>query len=136
MLADNARPLPRALLAMQDYLEQAFPGLNVSPDTPKTRPNEFVTIDLLPGSEHHTGLYAEPVFAIQCYAMNTGRAEQLSQDVLAQCKAAQFKLFGDVQFRGWTTVSTPYPFPDPLVADRRRWQFTGRLGMSNRKKGI
>lgn len=128
-------PLPPALLAMIELLREASQGLSVSQDRPKQRPESFVVVDLLPGSEDATGTLMESVFAIQCYAMNTGDAERLCGLVLAQCKSSQFTLRGDVQFRGWRTESTPYPFPDPLVADRRRWQFTGAFGISNRKKG-
>lgn len=129
------RPLPPALLSMISLLQELNPALSVSQDRPKTRPQSFIVVDIVGGSEDATGTISMPVFAIQCYATNTGDAESLCGLVLAQCKSSQFTLHGDVQFRGWRTESIPYPFPDPLVADRRRWQFTGAFGISNRKKG-
>ncbi|QFG13137.1 tail terminator [Gordonia phage SteamedHams] len=128
-------PLPPVLLSMIGLLRELNPGLSVSQDRPKSRPQSFIVVDLVGGSEDVTGTLTEPVFAIQCYATNTGDAESLCGLVLAQCKSSQFTLRGDTQFRGWRTESVPYPFPDPLVADRRRWQFTGAFGISNRKKG-
>ena len=128
-------PLPPALLSMIELIKELNPALSVSQDRPKSRPQTFIVVDLVGGSEDGTGTLAEPVFAIQCYATNTGDAERLCGVVLAQCKSSQFKLNGDTQFRGWRTESIPVPFPDPLVADRRRWHFTGAFGISNRKKG-
>lgn len=128
------KPLPPALLSFIELLKELNPALSVSQDRPKQRPEQFVVVDLLPGSEDVTGTLMAPVFAIQCYATNTGDAEQLCGLVLSQCKSSQFRQLGDVQFRKWTTESAAYPFPDPLVADRRRWQFTGTFGISNRSK--
>lgn len=136
MLGVSEHPsLPPALLSMIELLRNLNGGLSVSQDRPKSRPQSFIVVDLVGGSEDATGTLAEPVFAIQCYATNTGDAERLCGLVLAQCKSSQFTLHGDTQFRGWRTESLPVPFPDPLVADRRRWQFTGAFGISNRKKG-
>ena len=129
------RPLPPALLSMIDLLREMNPGLSVSQDRPKQRPQSFIVVELVGGSEDATGTISEPVFAIQCYATNTGDAEVLAQRVLAQCKSSQFKTRGDTQLRGWSTLAIPVPFPDPLVADRRRWQFSGVFGISNSKKG-
>lgn len=129
------KPLPPALKSMIGLLKNKLvPPLSVSQDRPKVRPDKFVCVTVSGGVEDDTGTIAEPVFVFQCYALNTDGAEELANQVLALCKSAQFTQLGFTQFRKWTTVSLPQEFPDPLVPEHRRWQFTGSLGISNRFK--
>lgn len=131
----SRRPLPPSLLVMIGLLRNLQPGLSVSEERPKQRPESFIVVDYVGGSADDTGTLAAPTFAIQCYAMSTGDAERLCGDVLAQLQGIQFQRLNDTQLRGWETLSLPVPFPDPLISDRRRWQLLGTLGMSNIQKG-
>ncbi|QFG05089.1 tail terminator [Gordonia phage Cleo] len=122
---------PPALKSMIRLLESG--GFTpVGEDVPKVRPNLFYRVELVGGTEHRTGAMSFPVFAFQVYAMDTGMAETQSGYLLAFLKSKQFTALEHVQYRGWSTVALPAPFPDPRVADRRRWQLSGEFGLSKR----
>ncbi|WNN95741.1 tail terminator [Gordonia phage Fribs8] len=123
------RPHPPALKSMIDLLT-AGGFTPAHDDVPKTRPDLFYRVELISGDEHRTGAMAVPVFAFQVYATTTGIAEVQSGKLLAYLKSRQFRALGDVQYRDWSTVGLPVPFPDPRVSDRRRWQLTGSFGLS------
>ncbi|WP_439029001.1 hypothetical protein [Gordonia terrae] len=88
------------------------------------------------GTEDQTGVLTTPTFTIAVYALTQARAEQISGEVLALIKSTQYRVItvagvGRVQVRAWHTTSLPAPAPAARVADRRRWTFSGSLGMSN-----
>ncbi|QCW22017.1 tail terminator [Gordonia phage Yakult] len=122
---------PDGLALLVSLLTYRNPGLSVSEDAPRQRPEKYVRIEHLGGVEGPSGAFITPAFALQCYAMNTGDARRTCDDLLRQIKAAQFTHWDGVQIRAWETASLPHPFPDPAVSDRRRWQFAGSLGLSN-----
>lgn len=125
------QPLPSSLKSMIRLLEHG--GFTpVHDDVPKTRPPLFYRVELVGGTEHRTGAMSFPVFAYQVYAMDTGMAETQSGYLLAFLKSRQFTALGNVQYRGWSTVALPAPFPDPRVSDRRRWQLSGEFSLSGR----
>ena len=125
------QPLPPSLKSMIRLLESG--GFTpVAEDVPKNRPNLFYRVELVGGTEHRTGAMSFPVFAYQVYAMDTGMAETQSGYLLAFLKSRQFTALGNVQYRGWSTVALPAPFPDPRVSDRRRWQLSGEFSLSGR----
>lgn len=125
----NWSPHPAALKAMVKMLNAALPE-PVSADTPKSRPDIFVTVDRVGGQEIANGTVIEPLFVFQCYALNAGSAEELCEKVLAVLKSAQFTKPESVQFRKFTLVGGPASFPDPLVPGHRRWQFSGTFSMN------
>lgn len=125
---------PPALRNMIAMLGERMPGLRVSQDVPKARPQSFVTVDRVGGSEGGSGTFSLPLFVFNCYALDAGSAEELCEELLATLKSAQFTELGEVQFRGLTLVGGPQHYPDPDVADRRRWQMSATFGISNRRK--
>ncbi|MDL9938765.1 hypothetical protein QSJ18_18620 [Gordonia sp. ABSL1-1] len=124
------KPTPPALLTMMKVIGSQS-VLPVHDDVPARRPAEFIQVSLTGGTEDRTGVLATPTFTIAVYALDQGRAEMLAGLVLALVKSSQYRVVGQVQVRGWQTTALPAPSPDPRVADRRRWTFTGSLGMSN-----
>ncbi len=127
------KPTPPALLTMMKVIGSQLDtsSLPVHDDVPTRRPAEFIQVSLTGGTEDRTGVLATPTFAIAVYALDQGRAEMLAGLVLALVKSSQYRVVGQVQVRAWQTTALPAPSPDPRVADRRRWTFTGSLGMSN-----
>ena len=128
------KPHPPALKTLITLLKQRLLTLSVSQDIPKIRPQTFITIDRVGGTEGSSGLYSLPLFAINCYALDAGGAEELSERVLAELKSLQFREVGDVQVRAFNLVGGPHHYPDPDITDRRRWQMTVEMGFSNRRR--
>lgn len=102
----------------------------VSQDVPADYPEKFVIVDRVGGSEIANGRIIVPLFAFQCYAINTGDAENLAETLLSVLKSSQFTQHNDVQFRHFVLVGGPQHFPDPKVSSRRRWQLTGTFAIS------
>jgi hypothetical protein len=130
----NWRAHPPGLKSLIALVKARRPGLSVSQDVPRVRPESFVTIDRVGGSEDASGTVSVPLFAFDCYALDAGGAEGLCEELLATLKSAQFTSEGDVQFRGFTLVGGPHNYPHPDITDRRRWQFSATFGISNRRK--
>ena len=123
---------PPALKSMVTLLVSKMAPVPVSQDVPTDRPNKFIVVDRVGGSEIAHGTVSVPIFVFQCYALNTGDAEELAELLLAELKSAQFTVVGDVQFRNFSLVGSPQHFPDPQVQDRRRWQMTGTFAINER----
>ncbi|AWY05195.1 tail terminator [Gordonia phage Margaret] len=124
-------PNPDGLATIISKLSYLNPALSVSEDVPRGRPESYVRVEHLGGSEASSGAFIVVSMSILCYATSTGTARRMSDDLLAQIKSSQFSVWDGVQIRAWTTDSLPHPFPDPVVTDRRRWQFVGSLGFSH-----
>ncbi|QOP64384.1 tail terminator [Gordonia phage Orla] len=124
-------PNPDGLAVLISKLSYLNPGLSVSEDAPRARPDKYARIEYLGGTEASSGAFITVSMSILCYAKDTGSTRELSEGLLAQIKSSQFSVWDGVQIRAWTTDSLPHPFPDPAITDRRRWQFVGSLGFSH-----
>jgi len=116
---------PSALKNMVGLLASRMSPVPVSQDAPVDRPNTFITVDRVGGSETAHGLISTPLFVYQCYALTTGAAETLAETLLAELKSAQFTQYGDAQFINFSLSGSPQNFPDPAISSHRRWQMTG-----------
>jgi len=130
-VADYA-PRPPALKTIIQLLKLKLPTVPSLASLPSsdTAPTRYIVVERVGGTETAQGYISEPSFAFQCYAPDTGAAEDLCELLLSILKSAQFTKVGNVQLRYFTPTSLPANFPDPRVPGKRRWQFSGTFTLN------
>lgn len=111
-------------------VKQKIPTVRVSMDVPSNYPNQFITIRSVGGDEIAGGKINAPRFVFDCYALDAGGAEDLSELLRSVLKSAQFTRLGPVQFRAFNLDGGPQEYNNPAVPGRRRWQFSGTFTMN------
>ena len=124
-------PAPKPAIAVcRAILTQGFPSMSVTSEMPRTRPAEFIVIDLA-GNDYSNPAFTVPRPLIECWASSSARAEALCGEAIAVMRNAR-GTFAGAYVKGMYDIQGPVPLNDPDIQDRRRFQLHGDLYISTR----
>lgn len=122
---------PQSQLVMVELLRSIYAGLHVQTLFTRDVPDEVVIVQRT-GGQLANSVTDAAAFAIQCYAPDQARAEQLATTLwhaLYRQNWAGLKIRGHM-VRGWESYGAPQLFLDPDRPNKVRFQFSGRLWIS------
>lgn len=122
---------PASVKAAIAILEDALPGILVTPRVPKTRPTQFVRVTRAGGGLVNP-VTDSPRILVECWATSYGQAETMANTARAALRNAQSQYWAGIFVRRWRWDSEdgPVDWPDPDVTDMERFQFHGDLEVS------
>lgn len=122
---------PMSQLIMVDLLRMIIAGIDVCTMYPRDAPSEVVVVQRTGGQLQNT-ITDGAAFAVQCYAPDQTRAEELATTVwhaLYRQRWAGLTVHGHM-VRGWESYGAPQLLLDPDRPNAVRFQFAGRLLVS------
>ena len=116
-------------------VEQGQPGIKVSDEMPRVRPQRIILISQVDGSRPN------PVQSVHRLLFELWLAKSLRPtvniemwcgEVSSVLRSSAGSTYSGVFSYGWSNQQGPVNFPDPDVTDMDRWQFHGGLTLSTK----
>lgn len=123
------KPKP-ALTVTRAVLDAALPGVQVTSDKPKDRPDKYIVVELI-DTDYPNPAFTEPRVLVNCHAKTSALAGDLAHDALVALLNAR-GVFAGATVKKFADPQGPYKLNDPDISDRQRYQFHGVLRLSTR----